>query len=285
MSQLIYDVGFHRGEDTQLYLSLGHRVVAVDADPRNIEWARGEFPQAVVSGQLTLVHAAASETDGMTEFYLSKSTVWSSLKSGIAGRLGRLDHSIQVPTRRLDGLFREYGTPVYCKIDVEGYDAVCLQTLVGMSDLPKYISVETECLSDGEKVEASIYLQTLKGLQALGYDRFKLVDQASLRVLDDEMIYDDRPLGWVATVRQCLGRGYDNRFSRIKRESHQRLKERLGRVYPFGATGPFAEELDGEWCDGPTVQRRLEQHRQAFFQMASARSFGFWCDLHATRGG
>ena len=264
---------------------MGHRVVAVDADPRNIEWASKEFHDAVASGQLALVNAAVSDADGHAEFYLSKSTVWSSLKAGIAGRLGRSDHRIQVATKRLDGLFRQYGTPCYCKIDVEGYDAVCLKTLEGSDDLPKYISVESECLSEGESADEELYLRTLKGLQALGYNRFKLVDQASLKVLEDEVIYDDHPIGLMSLIRQKFNRGYDSPYSRIKRDNHQRLRHRLGRSrdFAFGSTGPFGDQLDGEWCDGITAERRLTIHRHAFFQMRSARSFGFWCDWHATR--
>lgn len=285
MSSLIFDVGFHRGEDTREYLLQGYRVVAVDADPRNIEWAKNEFQNAIQSGQLTLVNAAASDVDGQAEFYLSKSTVWSSLKSGIAGRLGRNDHPIQVATKRLDGLFSTYGVPYYCKIDVEGYDHVCLQTLQGMSKLPQFISVESECLAEGETASSEIYLRTLRGLEALGYNRFKLVDQASLSVLDDQVIYDDSPIGWIAHIRQLLKRGYDSQFSRIKRSSQQQLRMRLNRErdYAFGATGPFGDQLGGEWSDAATALRRLELHRRAFFQMRSARSFGFWCDWHATR--
>ena len=32
MEELIYDIGFHKGEDTLFYLLKGYNVVAVDAD-------------------------------------------------------------------------------------------------------------------------------------------------------------------------------------------------------------------------------------------------------------
>ena len=37
MENLIFDIGFHKGEDTLFYLLKGYRVIAVDADP-NREW-------------------------------------------------------------------------------------------------------------------------------------------------------------------------------------------------------------------------------------------------------
>ena len=39
-ANLIFDLGMHRGEDTELYLKKGFRVVAVDADAELCEQAR-----------------------------------------------------------------------------------------------------------------------------------------------------------------------------------------------------------------------------------------------------
>jgi len=284
MPSLIFDVGFHRGEDTRTYLEMGYRVVAVDADPRNIAWAKNEFSREVDSGQLRLEHAAVSDSEGTIDFHLSKTTVWSSIKSGIADRRGRSDCNIQVPTRRLDRLFEQYGTPDYCKIDVEGYDAICAKTLLDYPHRPRFISVETECLAEGEKAGPETYLETLFVLRDLGYNRFKLVDQTSLQVLDAERIYDDRPLSFTAAISKFLNRGgYDHLFRRVKRSSRTKLKERLGYEYPAGATGPFGDSLDGQWSTVDEAQSLIEFHRAAYFRMSTARDFGFWCDWHATR--
>jgi FkbM family methyltransferase len=213
VSELIFDVGFHRGEDTRHYLETGYRVVAIDADPRNIEWARREFAAQLQSGQLLIEHASMSHAEATIDFHLSKSTVWSSIKSGIAGRQGRADRKITVPTRRLDRLFEKYGTLLYCKVDFEGYDAICVGTLSECPHRPLYISVDSERLVEGEKTGPEVCLETLHVLPNLGYDRFKLVDQSSLQVLSREIIHDDRPLGWYATIRKLLGRGYDSLWS------------------------------------------------------------------------
>lgn len=284
MPALIFDVGFHRGEDTRYYLENGYQVVAVDADPRNIAWAENEFSKHIAQGQLRLEHAAVSDSEGTIDFHLSKTTVWSSIKSGIADRRGRTDRVIQVPTRRLDRLFEQYGTPLYCKIDVEGYDAVCAKTLRDAPNLPQYISVETECLAEGQKGGPDLYLETLFVLRDLGYNRFKLVDQTSLQVLDAARIYDDRPLSIAAAIHKFFNRrGYDHLFRRAKRESRAELKARLGYDFPPGASGPFGDSLAGQWSTIAQAERLLESHRSDYFRMSSARDFGFWCDWHATR--
>ena len=55
---LVFDFGFHRGEDTGYYLAMGQRVVAVDASAELIAAGRERFAAQLDSGQLTLVHGA-----------------------------------------------------------------------------------------------------------------------------------------------------------------------------------------------------------------------------------
>ena len=57
-TNLVFDLGFHRGEDTDHYLAIGHRVVAVEANPSLAEDGRQRFAAEISSGQLQLIHAA-----------------------------------------------------------------------------------------------------------------------------------------------------------------------------------------------------------------------------------
>ena len=50
MEELIYDIGFHKGEDTLFYLLKGYNVVAVDADIELIEEGKSSFKE------LSLIH-------------------------------------------------------------------------------------------------------------------------------------------------------------------------------------------------------------------------------------
>ena len=55
---LIYDVGMHKGEDTDFYLRKGFRVVAFEADPDLTGYCRKRFKEFLDSGQLKIVEGA-----------------------------------------------------------------------------------------------------------------------------------------------------------------------------------------------------------------------------------
>ena len=47
MEELIYDIGFHKGEDTLFYLLKGYNVVAVDADIELIEEGKSSLKEYI----------------------------------------------------------------------------------------------------------------------------------------------------------------------------------------------------------------------------------------------
>src|SRR5262245_32983928 len=57
-SDLIYDIGMHRAEDTGFYLRKGFRVVAFEADPDNANFGRKKFAEFIDRGQLKIVEGA-----------------------------------------------------------------------------------------------------------------------------------------------------------------------------------------------------------------------------------
>ena len=61
--QLIFDIGFHKGEDTRYYLYKGYNVVAVDAAENLIMEGKNMFQKEVESGQLILEHSVVSSHD------------------------------------------------------------------------------------------------------------------------------------------------------------------------------------------------------------------------------
>jgi len=69
MSDLIYDIGMHEGEDSKFYLAKGFRVVAVEADPLLCEQAADRLGQFIQSGQLTIVNRAIAPTRGPIILY------------------------------------------------------------------------------------------------------------------------------------------------------------------------------------------------------------------------
>ena len=51
MENLIFDIGFHKGEDILLSLLKGYRVIAVDADPNLINEWQNIFKKYIENGK------------------------------------------------------------------------------------------------------------------------------------------------------------------------------------------------------------------------------------------
>jgi FkbM family methyltransferase len=68
--KVIYDVGAHCGNDTAQYLSLGYRVVAIEADPALCSDLRNRFSREIDAGNVTVLNFGIAERDGELPFYL-----------------------------------------------------------------------------------------------------------------------------------------------------------------------------------------------------------------------
>jgi hypothetical protein len=101
--------------------------------------------------------------------------VWSSANIKIAERLDK-SQVFQVETITLSSLIKKYGTPIFCKIDIEGNDVIALRNLVNVEEKPLYISCETECIGyeNPYKIDG---LENINILKELGYNKFFLVRQ------------------------------------------------------------------------------------------------------------
>ena len=283
IDDLIFDLGMHEGQDTSYYLSKGYRVIAVDADPRLIERAKIVFADAVRTGRLTPVFCAVAGDDEVLDFHLSEKSIWSSTNRAVSTRDNLAVQTVQVQARCLQNLFAEYGVPFYCKIDIEGMDAACLRSLRGAADLPPYVSVETECIGDRDELTDGQALETLDELRALGYSRFKLVDQTSLLVLTlSTSLYRERPTLPQRALRRLRRTNAPYGF----RDTAEANRARLAAVHQYSfaksASGPFGPGLDGDWLDADKARATLLRHRREYFRMPGAKRYGFWCDWHAT---
>src|SRR5581483_11697080 len=80
---------------------------------------------------------------------------------------------ISVPGVHFSTLIAQYGTPYYLKIDIEGADHLCIESL-SKPDVPRYLSIESD------KLQWSGLMHEFEVLQDLGYQRFKVVGQHKL---------------------------------------------------------------------------------------------------------
>lgn len=184
-SDLVFDLGFHRGEDTGYYLALGWRVVAVDANAALVAAGGLRFTAALASGQLTLLHAAVVGSQQRADsaelcFYPHPTrTEWGSVDLRWVRRNAEahgLPHSdpVRVPTLSLEELVACHGCPGFLKIDIEGADEAVLADLQRLAVRPTAVSWETG------KESLRMVLHQHRRLENLGYGRFRVVQQAFL---------------------------------------------------------------------------------------------------------
>jgi len=160
---LCFDVGAYKGSVTDVFLKLGAKVIAVEPQPKCIEYLQKKFSRepkfkligkglSDKKGELTLF--ICEEADDLSTF----SRNWNKIFPGYKWNKKK---TISVTT--LDSLIQEFGIPFFCKIDVEGFE---LKVLKGLSQPIPYISFEfTEKMPD--KTEAC-----LSQLKSLGYKQF-----------------------------------------------------------------------------------------------------------------
>jgi FkbM family methyltransferase len=176
---LVFDVGMHRGEDTQHYLERGFRVVAVEANPALVRAVEERFPDAIAAGRLTIVGAAVAESRGTAEFAVcDEKTIWSSLDSSFVARnakWGASYRTIEVPAVCFSDLLEEHGIPHYLKIDIEGADMPCVRELRNVNQRPDYLSIESAVTAP--RVGAEAAFEELAELWTLGYRLFKFIRQ------------------------------------------------------------------------------------------------------------
>eukprot|EP00177_Eucheuma_denticulatum_P002019 GFKZ01003611.1.p1 GENE.GFKZ01003611.1~~GFKZ01003611.1.p1 ORF type:complete len:328 (+),score=43.42 GFKZ01003611.1:326-1309(+) len=209
----VFDIGHNTGQDTLFYLrDPSARVIAVEANPALVEASRQKFANEIKEGRLRLLNVALTgEGDARkktAKFWVNRRDTFSSFleKSGCRDDHGKHvqpgDHrfcrSVDVETKTCKELIEEYGTPRYMKIDIEGMDATCANS-VGELELnrrPKFMSVE----SMGE--------MTLNRYERLGYNAFKAVNQRVLSVeAEDELHGYSGPWGEEAGD-ESSGRGW-----------------------------------------------------------------------------
>lgn len=167
-SDLIFDLGFHTGQDTEFYLKKGFRVVAVEANPALVDAGRRKFARAISGARLTLLNKGVARNAAEMTFCVNKTnSAWSSFVEEIGSRGGAYE-KIKIETTTLALLLQEFGVPYYLKIDIEGYDDIALTALQEFERRPRYVSLENG------------YPRTLELLVSLGYDRFKYVNQAEV---------------------------------------------------------------------------------------------------------
>lgn len=256
---VIFDIGLHHGEDTDFYLKKGFDVVAIEADPRHVAKAKERFAGMLAEGRLEIVSAAivdSSFTEPEIQFYVNlDKDDWGSTDARYGARAGTRHQIIRVPTIRLEEVYTRvmrYGltSPAapgarrvhYLKIDIEGGDWAALKSLMKLDPdlLPAHVSCEAH------------KLEYLAILSAIGYNRFKLVNQN---------------LNWTQKLPNPPREGVNAPWFEYQFKGH--------------SSGPFGEEAPGQWISMEEVAELYLMHRRMAATYPTITNA--WHDFHATR--
>ena len=229
---LLYDVGMHKGEDTDFYLKKGFSVIGFEANPDLAAACRNRFAHELENGRLTIVEGAivelpAGETATPTvKFYRHRNASdWGTVAPDW-GRQNRTlgDDVVDVASVNFASCLETYGIPHYLKIDIEGMDIACLRALQTFEQRPDYVSIESERVTFGKLVDE------WNLLTQLGYTGFKAVQQSGVS-------YQAEP-----------------------KPSHEGMYVG-GHQAQEGCSGLFGEDLPGTWKNYDQV---LRQYRIIF---------------------
>ena len=98
-NNLIYDIGFHKGEDTDFYISLGYKVLAVEADPLLVDLGKEKFKKHIEDGNLKLLNYGISNKNGKDIFWVCKKNPhWNSFHKNLATKGNDEVEPIEVET-------------------------------------------------------------------------------------------------------------------------------------------------------------------------------------------
>ncbi|TBW11796.1 FkbM family methyltransferase [Azotobacter chroococcum subsp. isscasi] len=265
-TDLIFDVGAHKGEDCDFYFKLGYRVVAIEANPVLADHLKERFSKEIGDGSFVLINKAIGDTEGTISFFVNKKvSVWGTADPNWVKRnkaRGAESEEITVESIRFPKIIDTYGCPHYLKIDIEGADMRCVNALKDMEYRPKYLSLESTMTSWFD------LLNEFKTLESLGYTKFKLVNQ-----------------------KKHKGGKFRTRNGEL-----------ISHKFEEGASGPFGDNLDGVWLTKwqairayvpifiryktvgvHSLPSKVVKRTQMLRRLHRVFSYDCWYDTHAMR--
>jgi FkbM family methyltransferase len=129
---LCFDVGTNIGNRAELFLELGAKIVCIEPQQVCLQHIYKLFGN---NKDVIIVPKALADREGYAELAICEEATPLSTMSEKWKNDGRFSKDYkwatnqEVPTTTLDALILQYGLPVFCKIDVEGFEETVLKGL------------------------------------------------------------------------------------------------------------------------------------------------------------
>ncbi|NES01908.1 MAG: FkbM family methyltransferase [Okeania sp. SIO2F4] len=173
---LVFDVGANQGLKTDLYLSIGAKVICFEPQPHCVEILNQKYQN---HQNVAIVNKGLAAKSGQLELSIcDRANVLSTFsEQWKTGRFAnqKWEKKVTVEVTTLDEMIQTWGLPQFCKIDVEGFEH---QVLQGLSQPIPYLSFEftIEFIDNAKK--------SIQHLVSLGYNLFNFTqeDQSKLTI-------------------------------------------------------------------------------------------------------
>lgn len=202
--QLCFDIGAHVGNRLLTWSRLGARIVGVEPQPICLGFLQRFYGKAT---NISLVGDAVGAQPGQQLLWISEAnpTVTSLSRSWI-DKVQQVEsfanvhwgQQVTVNVTTLDILIAQFGTPVFCKIDVEGYE---LEVLQGLSQPLPALSFEYIAATP------DMAIACIDRLEQLGRYQYNWSVGEQHRWQSPHWLSADETRAWLTTRKTVVGSG------------------------------------------------------------------------------
>jgi FkbM family methyltransferase len=191
---LVFDIGAHVGDRVAAFRRLQARVIAVEPQPALVKTLRLLY---ACDRNVTIEAAAIGREAGVVELNVNidnptvstASTDFIAAAADAPGWHGQTwSKRLSVPLTTVDRLIARHGSPVFIKIDVEGFEA---EALAGISQPVPALSFEFTL------IQRDVARACLQRCRALGYSRFNAILGESKKFEHNDWIDIDAITRWL----------------------------------------------------------------------------------------
>jgi FkbM family methyltransferase len=154
--KVIIDFGANKGQNIDYYLLKADILVCVEANPELVKVIRKKFSAHIRNNKLFIENVVVTKSGNngkLVNFYINKNDV---LSSNIKPKNSKDFHLVKVQSKSISEILKKYLTKnkifYYAKFDLEGYDAVVINSMLLGGYFPENISTEVHTLESLEAI-------------------------------------------------------------------------------------------------------------------------------------